>query len=79
MAYSFETNMLKNILRKKEEELKFKASQFQYFNGNKLVEILHWCEENFDQESWLFDSGGVQTIIYIINEIDTMAFKLRWM
>ncbi len=78
MARSFETNMLRTILRKKTAELKFNASRFQYFNGSKLVEILYWCEENFDQESWLYESGGVRTAIYIMNEADAMAFKLRW-
>lgn len=45
-----------------------------YIDSDKSnAEILKWCEENLQGKFEATDAG-----LYIYNELDVMAYKLRW-
>ena len=63
--------------------LPFNRIYFMDFMGNEIFkdepvstpEMHEWCDENFGKGNWSFSIG---MLFKFKDEIDAMAFKLRW-
>ena len=69
--YTHDKDSLLNIVRNESNIMKY----YHDINARKkYIEISEWCNENFEDEFCLWiDSFSCN------NELDFMAFKLRWL
>ena len=70
------TNILSLVMEKHTNNLKYDSEVF-FIKSNTCA--IEWCEENINKDYWMCESGPfLNTCFYIVDGVNIIAFKLRW-